>query len=228
MTRLMWLLTADDKQKIKWKYNNLKFKVKHHYQNLWYALRYLWYTPGRLLSRAGSKGMLDWYQELRLRERAEKRIKHLETALKVQTPADVQWREECEKLRAQMKTLRADVNVKREALERKNRDLDSLHYVWCNGGCEGGVHRYDGKGPESVTEEIVLQAVHNVNRLITWYNSYEFKHLDDIDADGVHNRYIYIYGTRALKDAQEAAEKDGPAAAWKIVDDAIKEKKLRR
>ena len=28
-----------------------------------------------------------------------------------------------------------------DCLRLKNRDLDALHYVWCDGGCERGVHR---------------------------------------------------------------------------------------
>jgi hypothetical protein len=33
----------------------------------------------------------------------------------------------------------------------RNKELDALHYVWCDGGCSSGTHRYDN---ENLTEEI--------------------------------------------------------------------------
>lgn len=224
---MFWNLSDSDKQKLKWKYDNIKFRIKDRIRTYGRALQYLWNTPGRLITKWSVGGTLDWYTERRARERSEKRAKHLEAALAVQNPQDVNWREECEKLRAQVRTLRADINTKREALERKNLELDSLHYVWCSGGCEGGVHRYDKKGPEAVSDETVRAAVRNVNRLVEWYNSHEFRHLDEVDEGKVHNRYVYIYGTRALKEAQKVAEECGPEAAWKVVEESIKNKVLR-
>lgn len=46
--------------------------------------------------------------------------------------------------------------------------MDALHYVWCNGGCPGGVHRWQ---EDSVTEEIVNLAVRNTDRLVQWWKS---------------------------------------------------------
>lgn len=82
------------------------------------------------------------------------------------------------------------------ALEEKNRMLDVLHMVWCDGGCKSGVHRYDGQGPAAVTDAVVDTAVTNllavlmdetlpahlrhaairyVGRLITWRASWRYK-----------------------------------------------------
>lgn len=65
--------------------------------------------------------------------------------------------------------LRRTVDENRLTSERKNRELDALHYVWCSGGCGGGVHRYQD-GP--VTGEIVKQAEKQAKRLRSWWNSY--------------------------------------------------------
>lgn len=53
------------------------------------------------------------------------------------------------------------------ALARKNVALDALHYVWCDGGCAGGVHRYGEHPP--LTEEIVAEAERNARRLRRWH-----------------------------------------------------------
>lgn len=46
-------------------------------------------------------------------------------------------------------------------LARKNLQLDALHYVWCDGACEGGTHRHGGE----LTQEIVEEAERNTERL---------------------------------------------------------------
>jgi hypothetical protein len=51
-------------------------------------------------------------------------------------------------------------------LHEKNLMLDALHYVWCSGGCEGGVHRHTD---EKLTVGIVGKAVRNTQRLISYY-----------------------------------------------------------
>jgi hypothetical protein len=95
---------------------------------------------------------------------------------------------EAEEVESQPKPMVADridktERLKRElanqhrALERKNKALDALHYVWCSGGCVTGVHRYDGKGPEGITEEIVALAERNTKRLRTWWENYKIKEI---------------------------------------------------
>lgn len=78
---------------------------------------------------------------------------------------------ENERLRAQVAQLRYELNDARICAERRNRDLDALHLVWCNGGCTGGVHRYCGR-PEDVTEAVVEAAERNTARLREWWTNY--------------------------------------------------------
>jgi hypothetical protein len=76
------------------------------------------------------------------------------------------------KLQAQKKEL---TQIK-ESLERKNRQLDALHFVWCDGGCNSGVHRWIGK-KEDITDELVTQAQGSIRRLSKWYENYKFRQL---------------------------------------------------
>ena len=210
------------KTKEKWQ-QWLKYRWPYLKRDLVGVAMYILTYPKRLWTLYRSKvtvrTRLDWYAEYRARQAAETRIKRLEEALKLQG-TDANWKEECVRLQAQVKKLKQDVTQKREALERKNRELDALHYVWCDGGCEGGAHRYTTTEGE-VTETVVREAVRNTNRLVSWFNNHEFKALDRIDEDGVKNRFMYIYGTRAYKRAMEISKTEGAMAAWAHIEDAI-------
>ena len=65
--------------------------------------------------------------------------------------------------------LRRQLGFKDEALHRKNLELDALHFVWCDGGCASGVHRF-GEHP-ALTEEIVAEAERNAVRLRRWLSN---------------------------------------------------------
>ena len=82
-------------------------------------------------------------------ERDAARIKH-ESALKT------------------IETLRLELTNAQRNNHKRNLELDALHYVWCDGGCEGGTHRWDGG---KVTEEIVQAAERNTRRLRRWFAS---------------------------------------------------------
>ena len=69
-------------------------------------------------------------------------------------------------------TQAAQITHMREALERKNRELDALHMVWCDGACRSGVHRWRD---EKVTGELVEIAERNTKRLRTWYNGVKWR-----------------------------------------------------
>ena len=56
--------------------------------------------------------------------------------------------------------------------ERKNRELDALHLVWCDGACPSGVHRWSDL---LVTEELVAMAERNTKRLRRWYGGVKFQ-----------------------------------------------------
>lgn len=66
----------------------------------------------------------------------------------------------------------SQIRQMQEALERKNRELDALHYVWCDGGCPRGVHRWTD---QKVTREIVETAERNTRRLRRWYRTVLFR-----------------------------------------------------
>lgn len=179
--------------------------------------------PGRMIVKWGLKAQADWYPQYRRAELAEKRISALKRALELK--GDANWREECGRLQLQVQKLKAEVTDQNRSLEKKNRDLDALHYVWCNGGCGGGVHRYDKKGPEGLTEETVRLALHNVNRMVTYFNNAEFKHLDQLDGGGVRNRFYYSKVVRGVQAAEQIAATQGPAAAWEAVKQALEKER---
>lgn len=64
--------------------------------------------------------------------------------------------------------LKREVRHCQDVLERKNRLLDALHCVWCNGGCESGTHRWSEK---TITEEVVQDAERNTMRLRQWFEA---------------------------------------------------------
>lgn len=78
-------------------------------------------------------------------------------------------------LRVRVKRQAAEITHLAQVLERKNRELDALHYVWCDGGCRGGVHRWQSDRV-LVTEELVERAERNTRRLRRWYDSVKFKY----------------------------------------------------
>lgn len=78
-------------------------------------------------------------------------------------------------LRAQVANLRRQLTAARLAAERRNRDLDALHLVWCDGGCPSGVHRYQGE-EILVTEDLVAAAERNTVRLRHWYEAVKFRY----------------------------------------------------
>jgi len=58
-------------------------------------------------------------------------------------------------------------------LREKNLALDAMHWVWCDGGCRGGVHRFNGY--EKLTDEIVETAERNTKRMRAWLENYKFR-----------------------------------------------------
>jgi hypothetical protein len=62
--------------------------------------------------------------------------------------------------------LRREITIMREAAERRNRQLDALGIVWCDGGCPGGMRRYTD---QEVTAEDVAFLLHNAARARSWF-----------------------------------------------------------
>ena len=68
--------------------------------------------------------------------------------------------------------LKAEIRKMQLCLERKNRMLDALNYVWCDGGCQNGTHRWT---KNNITEEIVNLAEKNTVRLRMWFENNKLK-----------------------------------------------------
>jgi hypothetical protein len=75
-------------------------------------------------------------------------------------------------LRQKLYNQAREITSLQEGNERRNRELDALHYVWCSGGCPGGVHRWTG---EKITKELVEAAERNTRRLRSWYDTVGFR-----------------------------------------------------
>ena len=87
-------------------------------------------------------------------------------------------------------TQRATVTYMQTQLERRNRELDALHYVWCDGGCRGGVHRFGEHPP--LTKELVEEAVRNTQRLCSWYGNAEFSTFSVKDRMDFHEGFDHV------------------------------------
>jgi hypothetical protein len=69
-------------------------------------------------------------------------------------------------LQRMIAVLRQELTDIQQVLYRKNRMLDAIHYVWCDGGCAHGVHRYD---EQVITEALVRDAERYTARLRRWW-----------------------------------------------------------
>lgn len=88
---------------------------------------------------------------------------------------------------------RAHLAELNRVLRRKNKMLDALHWVWCDGGCPGGVHRWH---PELlVTKEMVEHAELQAERLRSWYNTVGYRHR--LAESGTSGEYLTAYARRA-------------------------------
>ena len=80
-----------------------------------------------------------------------------------------------EEERAYIQRLKAEIRTMQLALEYRNQQLDAMSWVWCDGGCPTGVHRFDGKGPEGISQEVVDAAVRNTERLQRWWRNHQYR-----------------------------------------------------
>jgi hypothetical protein len=80
---------------------------------------------------------------------------------------------EIDDLRAEVENLRRQLTYQRDNNERRNRQLDALGIVWCDGGCPGGMHRYTPD--REVTAQMVADLMVNARRAEAWYVSHAGK-----------------------------------------------------
>jgi hypothetical protein len=77
-----------------------------------------------------------------------------------------------EELEAKISRLKHELKYANENNRTRNLELDALHYVWCDGGCKYGVHRWQ---EDTITQEVVDLAVRNTERLVRWHASHKRK-----------------------------------------------------
>lgn len=76
--------------------------------------------------------------------------------------------EQIAQLRAEVAELRKQLKAAQANNHKRNIELDALHYVWCSGGCDEGVHRWtEGE----ITQEVIDAATRNTERLVQWFEN---------------------------------------------------------
>lgn len=85
------------------------------------------------------------------------------------------WRCACPDLPLHTRNQAKEIGDLLDLVKRKNLELDALHFVWCDGGCASGVHRFD-RG--ELTQEIVDEAVRNTRRLEAWWKSRQAREVE--------------------------------------------------
>lgn len=78
-------------------------------------------------------------------------------------------------LEDQARLLRRELSIACEGNHQRNVELDALHAVWCDGGCAGGVHRFDKLGEKALSEEIVVAGEKAIARLRSWWENHKAK-----------------------------------------------------
>lgn len=68
---------------------------------------------------------------------------------------------------AKIDTYKRQLTIVQRENHQRNVEMDALHYVWCDGGCKSGVHRFGEHPP--LTEAIIAAAERNVQRLRRWF-----------------------------------------------------------
>jgi hypothetical protein len=67
-------------------------------------------------------------------------------------------------LQARVKAQGTEIHIQQDISTYRNKQLEALHVVWCNGGCRGGVGCMD-----QIDEAKVLEAERNVKRIREWW-----------------------------------------------------------
>lgn len=102
-----------------------------------------------------------------------------------------QYEAEIARLTEKCRSLARQVGQKDDALHAKNVALDALGWVWCDGACPSGVHRFTD---ETVTLEMVEAAERQARRLRKWWTGCHWKienwpNIPTTQSDW-HHRYI--------------------------------------
>lgn len=101
--------------------------------------------------------------------------------------------EELENLKTRLRNQAYEITKLNEALRQRNLDLDALHFVWCDGGCYSGVHRFSDT---KLTEEMIKRAERNTKRLRSWYDTVKWRFTGDFPT---MSEWHARYATRAAE-----------------------------
>lgn len=115
--------------------------------------------------------------------------------------------EELERLRAREESLLRQLKMAQSNNEERNRQLDALHFVWCDGGCSSGVHRYTDSGP--LTEEVVASAERNTRRMRTWLINHRFRKL-------TYRQKMAYFARRKWNPIYQAWRLLGSSMGWRL------------
>jgi hypothetical protein len=79
-----------------------------------------------------------------------------------------------------IRNLKTTITYAKDRNEERNRQLDALGMVWCDGGCQNGMARYGDlcfapSGEGKVTAEHIAALIHNAGRAWSWYVNREYK-----------------------------------------------------
>jgi len=77
-----------------------------------------------------------------------------------------------EQVRAEIRTLKHEIAKKDRALHARNVALDGMAWVWCNGGCQGGVFRF---ADTELTDEMLALIERNTERLKQWAKNRDYR-----------------------------------------------------
>lgn len=110
--------------------------------------------------------------ESRIAAEVDRRLENLKWEMEQRGGLKPYYRAEIKRLQEQVRELRRVLTYTNEENHRKNLMLDAAHYVWCDGGCAGGIHRWT---PGPLTQETVDCAVRQTERLKRKWGNLEAK-----------------------------------------------------
>jgi len=73
-------------------------------------------------------------------------------------------------LRIKVKEQARTIKNMQEIATLRNRQMEAMHMVWCNGGCAGGVG-----DRENLTRDKVVEVVRYADRLTAWWNNRAYR-----------------------------------------------------
>ena len=76
-------------------------------------------------------------------------------------------------LEAKISFQKQEIAGMQSTLKTRTKALDAMSWVWCTGGCDGGV--FQKNIDQFVTQEMIDIIENNLNELKTWYTNYNFK-----------------------------------------------------